>query len=581
MGLIMVVDDAALVREAIAAILRHAGYETTCAVDGSEALELLKRTIPNLILLDLMMPRLDGLGLLRVLRKRPDTANTPVILLTATADKDKVVAASKFGVRDCIVKSKFSLSELLSRVGRYVPLTKSNPSQISSPKPLAKTQTLPPAVALQPVPSASPKAAAPIARGETPRLLDREQCLKRAEQAMQARTLSGVVAQVISLATSPRSDLSDLSTLIARDPMLSARVLQAANSVSYTSTRGMVSTLPEAVRNIGCSTIRDIAASLGVFDAMPPSEADGFNPIRSWQHSFAVATLCNRLAPERDGGSAYLIGLCHDLGEILFHSHFGAEYHQVLEAQQTTGKRRDELERQMLGVTHGELVQTILCCMALPDEIRRPIALFHEAGLSRAAAEPLARLLQVADLYATGTQLAASEHSPLRPITRPECRQAIGKDDPETPDAVPLRGEIYALTAMLARLSAKEEAMFMTPPYAHKPIRVMLVRDPSLSPFDPVAAALESLADVTIRSSLPAAADLAGHERLVVVARSTSASGFTDADIRKATAVADSPPSVLWLTGRIDGTSDASGEQLTPVLWPVPLSHLADFVHRD
>ena len=76
--------------------------------------------------------------------------------------------------------------------------------------------------------------------------------------------------------------------------MLSARILQAANSVSYTSTRGIVSTIPEAVRNIGCATVRDIAATFGVFDAMPASAADGFNPIRCWQHSFAVATRLER-----------------------------------------------------------------------------------------------------------------------------------------------------------------------------------------------------------------------------------------------------------------------------------------------
>jgi hypothetical protein len=60
--------------------------------------------------------------------------------------------------------------------------------------------------------------------------------------------------------------------------MLSARILQAANSASYVSTGGMVPTIAEAVRNIGCSAVRDISASLGVFDAMPPCFPDGFNP---------------------------------------------------------------------------------------------------------------------------------------------------------------------------------------------------------------------------------------------------------------------------------------------------------------
>src|SRR5439155_24087295 len=108
-----------------------------------------------------------------------------------------------------------------------------------------------------------------------------------------------------------------LAPLIARDAMLSARVLQAANSAAYVSSRPVVSTIPDAVRQIGTATVRSIAAALGIFDVMPPTAPDGFNPIRCWQHSFAVAMLCKRLVPKEGGGGdaalVYLIGLCHDL----------------------------------------------------------------------------------------------------------------------------------------------------------------------------------------------------------------------------------------------------------------------------
>ena len=451
------------------------------------------------------------------------------------------------------------------------------PSPAADAEPAMIAQVSGPAAATpsKPAPPSSPKTGAEITR-----LLSRDECIQRAEKAMQARTLSGVVAQVISLAASPRGDMSELASLIARDPMLSARILQAANSVSLTSTRGVVSTIPDAVRDIGCATVRDIAASLGVFDAMPPCSADGFNPIRCWQHSFAVATLCQRLSRDAQSGAAYLIGLCHDLGEILFHTHFGAEYRQVLAAQVETGRRRDEVERRMLGLSHGDLVVMILRCLGLPDTIRAPIEAFHKAGSSgRAAADAPARLLRVADLYSNGMLLASSPQSPLAPLTRPECRAAAGEEEPARPDGTPLRSEIFALTATLARLSSKEEAELMAPYYPHRDLSVWLARDAAFSPFDPLAAALEAMANVTVQSRLPTAEEAAQHEGIVVASRNAGTGGLSALETAKAADLRpNSPLPVLWLTGSVDGmTGDLPGG-ITPCLWPVPLGCVADFV---
>lgn len=423
---------------------------------------------------------------------------------------------------------------------------------------------------------------APRTGGEVNRLLDRDECVRRAEQAMQARTLSGVVAQVISMAASPRSDMAELSSLVARDPMLSARILQAANSVGYASTRGVVSTIAEAVRNIGCSTVRDIAASLGVFDAMPACSADGFNPIRCWQHSFAVAMICQRLVRDGDSGAAYLIGLCHDLGEILFHTHFGAEYRQVLDAQAATGRRRDELERKMLGMTHGELVVTILKCLGLPDAIRGPIEAFHKAGIgARAGGDAATRLLRVADLYANGTLLASSPQSPLAPLTRPECRAIAGEDEPACPDGTSLRAEIFALTAMLARLSAKEEAELLVPLYPHRDVAIWLARDAAFSTFDPVAGALDALGNVTVQNRLPTVDEAAQLHGIVILSRNAHVGGLSAMEAARAAALRPgSPLPVLCLTGSVEGVSGPLPDGILPCLWPVPLVKLAEFVQK-
>ena len=431
MSTILVVDDMPIFRDPIAATLRLAGFETVCAANGRDALAAAKTHRPDVILLDVAMPVMDGIACLRALRVDPDLGKTPVILLTAMSDKRYVVEAGKLGVQDYLLKSAFSMQELLTRVCKYVdrpakpapkaagktgaklegrtatdagiPRASTPPPQVIAAEPARYSETAPQAApySAAAAPPSDPRATG----GETvglERLLTREQCLSRAERAFGAKTLSGAVAEVIRLAASPRSNVADLAPLIARDPMLSARVLQAANSAAYVSSKGVVSNIHDAVRQVGTSTVRQIASALGIFDAMPPSEADGFNPVRCWQHSFAVAMLCERLAAcqkenAKDAsaaaqlaapGIAYLVGLCHDLGEILFHTHFAKEYAQVLEAQARAGKNPDDVERQMLGMTRGELVQTIIKCLGLPDAIKEPIGAFHGTSTGGGGSSP-------------------------------------------------------------------------------------------------------------------------------------------------------------------------------------------------
>ena len=120
MSLILVVDDMAIFREPIAAALRGAGHEVLCAAGGLEALEIVSEGAPDLVVLDMSMPGMDGLAVLRTLRGRPHTARVPVVMLTAAADRDHVLRAAKLGVRDYLLKSDFKLADLLDRVSRHL-----------------------------------------------------------------------------------------------------------------------------------------------------------------------------------------------------------------------------------------------------------------------------------------------------------------------------------------------------------------------------------------------------------------------------------------------------------------------------
>lgn len=109
---ILVVDDEPSISEVVSLYLRRAGY-TVCVVhDGRSALAELTRALPDLVVLDIMLPQVDGLEITRRLRAEGDT---PIILLTARSDEADRVAGLELGADDYVVKP-FSPQELVSRV---------------------------------------------------------------------------------------------------------------------------------------------------------------------------------------------------------------------------------------------------------------------------------------------------------------------------------------------------------------------------------------------------------------------------------------------------------------------------------
>jgi diguanylate cyclase (GGDEF)-like protein len=112
---ILVVDDDPDIARFVEVNLRSAGYEVTVASDGEEALERATEIRPDLVLLDVMMPRIDGFEVAQRLRRNPQTANSSIIMLTAKAlSTDKVLGLTA-GADDYIIKP-FDPIELLARV---------------------------------------------------------------------------------------------------------------------------------------------------------------------------------------------------------------------------------------------------------------------------------------------------------------------------------------------------------------------------------------------------------------------------------------------------------------------------------
>jgi DNA-binding response OmpR family regulator len=109
---ILVVDDEPAVTDLLAYNLRKSGYEPLVAADGREALRLARQARPDLILLDLMLPELDGLDVCRELRK---TSAVPIIMITARGEEIDRVVGLELGADDYVSKP-FSVRELLARI---------------------------------------------------------------------------------------------------------------------------------------------------------------------------------------------------------------------------------------------------------------------------------------------------------------------------------------------------------------------------------------------------------------------------------------------------------------------------------
>ena len=112
-GSVLVVDDEPTIAEVVSRYLERAGYRTTIAHDGAEALARAARGRPDLVVLDLMLPEIDGLEVMRRLRDGP--APPGVILLTAKGDESDRVIGLRQGADDYVVKP-FSPAELVARV---------------------------------------------------------------------------------------------------------------------------------------------------------------------------------------------------------------------------------------------------------------------------------------------------------------------------------------------------------------------------------------------------------------------------------------------------------------------------------
>ncbi len=113
--LVLVADDEEDIRSLVSVRLKRAGYDVITAADGEEALLLVAARLPDLVVLDMMMPKATGLEVARNMREQAATKDIPIILLTARAQEADVVSGFEAGADD-YMKKPFSPQDLQARV---------------------------------------------------------------------------------------------------------------------------------------------------------------------------------------------------------------------------------------------------------------------------------------------------------------------------------------------------------------------------------------------------------------------------------------------------------------------------------
>jgi CheY-like chemotaxis protein len=117
---ILLVEDDRFLRKATEAMLRRHGFTVCTAADGEEALQRMQAEIPDLVLLDLIMPKLQGFEVLRIMKQNPATKQIPVVVLSNLGQESDVQQALQGGAIAYLIKANLSLQDLVAQVQKFI-----------------------------------------------------------------------------------------------------------------------------------------------------------------------------------------------------------------------------------------------------------------------------------------------------------------------------------------------------------------------------------------------------------------------------------------------------------------------------
>lgn len=397
---VLVVDDTPLYRLPICMALEAEGYRAVCAADGREARKLIDTNLRpfDLMIVDCVMPEIDGLTFLKAARGHPSYRQVPAIMLTEVADRAVVLQSFALGARDYVLKSCFSLPELLEKV---------------------HAQLYP-----EPPTTAPTTAQAAPAVPETPATA----VLHGVRKFVDRHPLAQAVQRVLSLTSTEDTDGAALAYAVNAEPLLAARVLKLANSSTYSRPCKKISTLGEAIAVVGFAAIRSIALG-AYFCAMGATGSSTCSQTRRSVHVYAIGRIMQRLLEKRElGALGHLTGLCHELPETVLLVTFPELYRRAADRACAVQESFATALQRECGISYLQLASEVFEGLALPKDLIEAVS--HAAGHGPPAsdtARSLAQALLIAHSFAHGHGYTSPTESPCRTVETGYIEQLIAR----------------------------------------------------------------------------------------------------------------------------------------------------------
>jgi len=121
MAKILIVEDEDVLLNILKNKLEKEGFEVLSAVDGEDALGEIENKKPDLVLLDILMPKMSGIELLKKLKEKGTLDSLPVIILSNSGQPSEIKEAKELGVKDCLIKAEFDPQEVVEKIRKYLP----------------------------------------------------------------------------------------------------------------------------------------------------------------------------------------------------------------------------------------------------------------------------------------------------------------------------------------------------------------------------------------------------------------------------------------------------------------------------
>ena len=381
MSTILLVDDDPLYRDSVARALRQNGHDVTCASNGVQAIATLQKAPPDLILLDIEIPQVDGLTVLRIVRGNPDYKKIPIILLTACSERRTVMQATEHNIQGYLLKSNITVDQILAKVEKCIAEATTSSKDLrkdardehefASQSSMQVTTTDEPSVE-------GPKSFTTL-EDLTP-VVTKSKLVKLVKHGLELRPLDVTVQNVMAATSSSHCSAEDVARAVANDQALSIRLLKLANSTAYS--RGHpVDSVKAAVTRIGIREVRKLVMTLGVLDLYEESKSRHVDIRLFWEHSVGCGLLASAIAKSsgyKKSEDYFLWGTVHDVGRLVLLDHLSEQYAGVWDAADALGLPLEAVEPKMMIMDHCDILEYALEYWKFPREFITPVVSHHQ-----------------------------------------------------------------------------------------------------------------------------------------------------------------------------------------------------------